>query len=146
MCWYEAEAYARWAGKRLPTEAEWEKAASWDSNIGTARPFPWGSHDPDDEVANLGGRSFGPHPVGFHPAGVSPSGCHDMIGGVWEWTSSDFVLYPGSIALTSERDLEVVLAFCQERGVTRIVVDTLRRARDLLRTQARATARPKSST
>jgi iron(II)-dependent oxidoreductase len=107
VCWYEADAYARWAGKRLPTEAEWEKAAAWDPATRTSRRFPWGHQDPTDELANLGGASFGPHPVGAHPAGVSPSGCHDLIGGVWEWTSSDFLLYPGFAAFPYREYSEV---------------------------------------
>jgi iron(II)-dependent oxidoreductase len=95
VCWYEADAYCRWAGKRLPTEPEWEKAATWDPTTGTTRPWPWGTGEPNTERANLGQRSDGPHPVGAHPAGMSPSGCLAMIGDVWEWTSSDFRSYPG---------------------------------------------------
>jgi iron(II)-dependent oxidoreductase len=94
VCWYEADAYARWAGKRLPTEAEWEKAASW-SPEGVKRRWPWGSAEPSSERANLGGGLFRPAPVGAYPAGVSAYGCHQMVGDVWEWTSSDFEPYPG---------------------------------------------------
>jgi len=93
--WYEADAYARWRGRRLPTEAEWEKAASWDPVGSAPRRFPWGDQEPTSQRANLGGHSFGPHPVGAHPLGVSAWGCHDTVGGVWEWTASDFLLYPG---------------------------------------------------
>ncbi len=95
VCWYEADAFARWAGKRLPTEAEWEYAASWDANRGTAARFPWGNGAPDPLRANLGGARFAPDPVGSHPAGVSASGCHQMVGDVWEWTASEFTGYPG---------------------------------------------------
>jgi iron(II)-dependent oxidoreductase len=94
VCWYEADAFARWAGKRLPTEAEWEKAASWDSTGGRKRRFPWGD-TPSPGLANLGGRHFQPAPVGAFPSGVSPYACHQMIGDVWEWTSSGFSGYPG---------------------------------------------------
>jgi iron(II)-dependent oxidoreductase len=95
VCWYEAEAYARWAGKRLPTEPEWEKAASWDIATGTKRRYPWGDLSPTPEHANLGQRHFRPAPVGAYPAGVSPWGCHQMIGDVWEWTASNFDRHPG---------------------------------------------------
>jgi iron(II)-dependent oxidoreductase len=94
VSWYEADAYARWAGKRLPTEEEWEKAASWTPD-GRKLRFPWGDGEPSDEHANLGGRHFGPAGAGAYPTGVSPWGCHQMIGDVWEWTSSDFLPYPG---------------------------------------------------
>lgn len=94
VCWYEADAFARWAGKRLPTEAEWEKAASVERS-GTKRRFPWGNEEPTDAHANLGQRHFGPAPVGAYPGGVSPWGCHQMVGDVWEWTGSEFDAYPG---------------------------------------------------
>ncbi len=94
VCWFEADAYARWAGKRLPTEAEWEKAASWDPATHRKRRFPWGDEPPDDGQANVGQRRFGPDPVGSYPQGTSAFGCHQMIGDVWEWTASDFVGYP----------------------------------------------------
>jgi len=94
VCWYEADAYARWAGKRLPTEAEWEKAATWDAIAGHKRRFPWGAEEPDEHRANLGQRVFGPAPIGSFPSGASPSGVQQMTGDVWEWTSSDFTPYP----------------------------------------------------
>jgi iron(II)-dependent oxidoreductase len=95
VCWYEADAYARWAGKRLPTEAEWEKAAAWDPETGTSRRYPWGDAAPTAAQANLGQRHLQPAPVGAYPAGASPLGCHQMLGDVWEWTSSDFSAHPG---------------------------------------------------
>ncbi|HEY7134377.1 MAG TPA: ergothioneine biosynthesis protein EgtB [Acidimicrobiia bacterium] len=95
VCWYEADAYARWAGRRLPTEAEWEKAASWDAARGRKLRYPWGDDDPDADVANLGQQRFGPDPAGSRPRGVSPAGCHQMVGDVWEWTATDFHGYPG---------------------------------------------------
>jgi gamma-glutamyl hercynylcysteine S-oxide synthase len=94
VSWYEADAFARWAGKRLPTEAEWEKAASWGGPDGKRR-FPWGDGAATEESANLGGGAFAPAPVGAYPAGESPSGCRQLLGDVWEWTASDFRPYPG---------------------------------------------------
>jgi iron(II)-dependent oxidoreductase len=95
VCWHEASAFARWAGRRLPTEAEWEKAASWAPD-GDKRLYPWGNDRAGIEGrANLGQQRFGPAPVGAYPAGVSAYGCHQMVGDVWEWTSSDFEPYPG---------------------------------------------------
>ena len=96
ICWFEADAFARAHGLRLPTEAEWEKAATWDQETGTARRQPWGEDVPSDGVhANLDQLAGGPDPVGSYPAGASPYGCLDMIGDVWEWTSSHFGGYPG---------------------------------------------------
>jgi iron(II)-dependent oxidoreductase len=95
VCFWEAEAFARWAGKRLPTEAEWEKAARLDPATGRSRRYPWGDEDPTPEHANLGQRHLRPAPVGAYPAGASPLGVHQLIGDIWEWTSSDFAGYPG---------------------------------------------------
>ncbi|WP_329267962.1 ergothioneine biosynthesis protein EgtB [Streptomyces sp. NBC_01451] len=95
VCWYEADAYARWAGRRLPTEAEWEKAARHDPASGRSTRYPWGDADPAPEHANLGQRHLRPAPAGSYPAGESPLGVRQLIGDVWEWTSSDFLPYPG---------------------------------------------------
>ncbi len=92
---HEAEAYARWAGRRLPTEEEWEVAATWDPTSGRALRFPWGDDDATPELANLDQLAFGTAPVGSHRRNVSPLGCHGMIGDVWEWTASVFRPYPG---------------------------------------------------
>lgn len=91
--WYEAEAYARFAGKRLPTEAEWEKAASWDPVAGRKRRFSWGDELRDN--GNFGFRNWGTTPVGTFAEGASAYGCLEMTGNVWEWTASRFEGYPG---------------------------------------------------
>jgi gamma-glutamyl hercynylcysteine S-oxide synthase len=95
VSWYEADAYARWRGARLPTEEEWEKVASWDEAAGEKRRFPWGDEPPDGSRANLDQLAFGPAQVGAYPTGASPYGLLGMVGDCWEWTSSDFAGYPG---------------------------------------------------
>ncbi|MBO0829840.1 MAG: ergothioneine biosynthesis protein EgtB, partial [Streptosporangiales bacterium] len=95
VCWYEADAYARWAGKRLPTEAEWEKAASWDPVTRTKHRYPWGDEPPTAELANLGQVRYRPTAAGAYPAGASAYGVRQLLGDVWEWTSSDFTGHPG---------------------------------------------------
>jgi iron(II)-dependent oxidoreductase len=95
VCWWEARAYARWAGKRLPTESEWEKAAAWDLERLVPRRHPWGDGPITPERANLDQRCFAPAAAGAFPQGASYYGCHQMLGCVWEWTESDFEPYPG---------------------------------------------------
>jgi iron(II)-dependent oxidoreductase len=107
VCWYEADAYARWAGGRLPTEAEWEKAASWSPTEGRKRRFPWGDDGPTPATANLGGRLRRPTPTGSYPGGASAYGCQQLIGDVWEWTSSDFGAHPGFAAFPYREYSEV---------------------------------------
>jgi iron(II)-dependent oxidoreductase len=107
VCWHEADAFARWCGKRLPTEVEWETAATWDPLTGTKRRYPWGDDAPDETRANLGQRHAGPAPVGAYPAGASPHGVHGLIGDVWEWTSSTFRPYPGFVAFPYKEYSEV---------------------------------------
>jgi len=95
VSYFEAEAFATWSGGRLPTEIEWEKACAWDPGTGTRRTWPWGSAPLTDELANLGGAGLRPAPVGAYPGGASAYGAEQMIGDVWEWTSSDFAPWPG---------------------------------------------------
>ncbi|HEX6051270.1 MAG TPA: ergothioneine biosynthesis protein EgtB [Gemmatimonadaceae bacterium] len=95
VSFHEAEAFARWAGKRLPTEFEWEAAASHDPASDTRRELPWGDDPWTPTLANLDQLAFDTAPVGAYPRNVSPLGCYGMIGDVWEWTSSDFGGYPG---------------------------------------------------
>ena len=95
VSWFEADAYARWAGKRLPTEPEWEKAASWDPATGTKRLYPWGDEPANGARANLDQLAYRPAEIGAYPDGASAYGVLGMIGDVWEWTASEFSSYPG---------------------------------------------------
>jgi iron(II)-dependent oxidoreductase len=99
--WYEADAWCRWAGRRLPTELEWEVAAVASptrdgTTLGpTKRRYPWGGGPPDRRRANLDGAAVGCVDVAALAPGDSAFGCRQMIGNVWEWTASDFEPYPG---------------------------------------------------
>jgi iron(II)-dependent oxidoreductase len=95
LSWYEAEAYARFMNKRLPTESEWEKAASWNEDEKRRHRFAWGDEEPDERRANYGTRLWGTTAVGQFPDGASRYGCLDMNGNVWEWTHSQFKGFPG---------------------------------------------------
>ena len=94
---FEAEAYCRWAGRRLPTEIEWELAASGYPDAGRKRLLPWGDEPPTPERANMDGRAGGCIDVAALPDGDSPFGCRQMIGNVWEWTATRFLPYPGFV-------------------------------------------------
>lgn len=95
VSYYEADAFCKWAGKRLPTEAEWEKAACWNEETKVKTIYPWGNDPPTAEKCNLlESYHWGCSDVGAF-ATTSPSGCQQMIGDVWEWTSSEFTGYPG---------------------------------------------------
>jgi len=100
VCWHEARAWCRWAGRRLPTELEWEVAAAGqpDADGGLSdkkRRYPWGDAKPAPHLANLDGQALGTIGVGALPASDSAFGCRQMIGNVWEWTEDPFGPYPG---------------------------------------------------
>jgi gamma-glutamyl hercynylcysteine S-oxide synthase len=95
VCFHEAQAFARYTQKRLPTEFEWEAACTWDPASGLKRRYPWGEEAVSPVYANVDQLQFGVAPVGAYSRNVSPIGCYGMIGDVWEWTSSDFGPYPG---------------------------------------------------
>lgn len=90
---YEAEAYARFAGKRLPSEAEWEKAASFNPHSPIVTVYPWGDRLPEPHCANFNQWVGHTTPVDTYPMGVSTLGCYDLLGNVWEWTASPFEPY-----------------------------------------------------
>ncbi len=99
ISWYEASAWCRWAGRRLPTEAEWELAASGaPGNINEKRPFPWGDEQPNEKYVNMNSRAMRTIDVGALPEGDSAYGCRQMLGNVWEWTADTFKPYPGFVA------------------------------------------------
>ena len=103
VSYFEAEAYAAWAGARLPTEVEWEKAASWDPAVGTRRRYPWGAAEPTAQLANLGGAALRPAPVGAYPTGGSAYRVEQLLGDVWEWTSSALQPWPGFVPMIYQR-------------------------------------------
>lgn len=94
VSWYEAEAFATWAGRRLPTEAEWEMAATTGTDQARQPWFPWGDRHPTDAEAALNSQTAGTVPVGAKSEGDGPWGHRQLIGNVWEWTASDFGPYP----------------------------------------------------
>ena len=96
--WHEANAYCAWAGRRLPTEAEWELAAGGGEDGASKRRYPWGDEPPTRGRANLDFRGRGTVDVRAFPAGDTPLGCRQMLGNVWEWTSTEFGPYPGFVA------------------------------------------------
>jgi len=100
VSWYEADAYCRWAGLRLPTELEWEVAALGEADShgnlsASKRRYPWGNDAPTAGHANLDGLALGCVDVAAYAAGDSAFGCRQMLGNVWEWTSDTFAPFPG---------------------------------------------------
>jgi iron(II)-dependent oxidoreductase len=98
VSWFEADAFARAHGARLPTEAEWEAAACWDPDAQDRRLWPWGGQTAGGRANLLDGGVYGTAGAGCHPEGASPCGALGMIGDVWEWTATDFGGYPGFVA------------------------------------------------
>ena len=95
VSYWEAEAFAKFEGKRLPTEHEWEKACRWNPKSGETYSYPWGEEEADSGRANIGKMRWCPAPVGSYKDSASPTGCHQMLGDVYEWTSSSFLPYDG---------------------------------------------------
>ncbi|MBW4608432.1 MAG: ergothioneine biosynthesis protein EgtB [Hassallia sp. WJT32-NPBG1] len=103
VTWYEAEAYCRFVGKRLPTEAEWEKAVSWDADMNRHRIYPWGDEEPTPQHCNCvdvtspqkNRLTINTTAVDAYPQGQSAYGLYDTLGNVWEWTASWFDGYDG---------------------------------------------------
>jgi iron(II)-dependent oxidoreductase len=106
---YEAEAFAAFVGKRLPTGVEWEAAASWDPEAQEPRQFPWGSMAPSPNVANVDQLAFQTAEIGAFPGNVSPIGCYGMVGDLWEWTAGgtlrggSWATRPGAARVTARR-------------------------------------------
>ena len=107
VCYWEAEAFARWDDGRLPSEAEWEKAAAWDPTTGSRRDYPWGDEAPTSQHANLDGLLWGPAPIGRYRDGASAYGVEQMLGDVYEWTGSSLEAYPGFSAFPYKEYSEV---------------------------------------
>jgi gamma-glutamyl hercynylcysteine S-oxide synthase len=107
VSWYEADAYARWSGGRLPSEAEWEKAAAWDPARGASRRYPWGNEPFEPVRANLDQRHLEPEAAGAYLEGRSAYGCLQMLGDVWEWTETWFDGYRGFVSFPYKEYSEI---------------------------------------
>ena len=128
VTYFEAEAYCNWAGGRLPTEAEWEKAARWDQENRHANIWPWGDawapekcNNPEDHNPAGGGyRVNQSAPVGSYPDGASPYGCMDMVGNAYEWVADIAKSYPGNPEPFEHKDFHFVKGGCWDDGPTSV--------------------------
>ena len=107
VCFYEARGLRAWAGKRLPTEAEWEKAARLDPATGRSRRYPWGDEDPRRRTPTSVSGTCSPAPSGPTRRVPPRWGVHQLIGDVWEWSGTDFRGYPGFVAFPYREYSEV---------------------------------------
>ena len=90
----EATAYARWAGKRLPTEEQWRRAA-YGTRTGTVRRYPWGDRELNETLGNFDFHRWDPAPVNAYPESANDFGVEGLLGNGWEWTSTEFAPFPG---------------------------------------------------
>jgi iron(II)-dependent oxidoreductase len=124
VTYFEAEAYCKWAGGRLPTEAEWEKAARWDEEQQHPNIWPWGDtwdpekcNNPEDHNPAGGGyRVNQSAPVGSYPEGASPDGVMDMVGNAYEWVADDVKSYPGNPEPFEHKGFHFVRGGCWDDG------------------------------
>jgi iron(II)-dependent oxidoreductase len=99
VCWYEAMAYAKWAGKRLPTSAQWQQAGCWPTNEsgqGSFLRYPWGNAFDPDNANTWASQKQGTVPVDQFQTGCTPNGTYQLIGNVWEWVDDVFEIRPGT--------------------------------------------------
>jgi formylglycine-generating enzyme required for sulfatase activity len=91
----EATAYAKWPGRKLPTEAQFHRAAYGTPEGAPERSYPWGEEAPSESKGNFDFQSWDPSPAGAHPAGASAFGVQDLVGNGWEWTRTPFAPFAG---------------------------------------------------
>jgi formylglycine-generating enzyme required for sulfatase activity len=95
----EATAYAKWMGRKLPTEEQFHRAAYATSDSEVERNYPWGDELPESKYGNFDSMHWDPSPVGSYPRGASAHGVHDLVGNGWEWTRTEFKPFPGFTAM-----------------------------------------------